>query len=66
VKATLVKSRTRAPATATTADAMVDAEAATEQTRNHRRTHEGNAIILRAMQETKQSKIEEKNLYTLV
>ena len=50
---------------ASTADAAMDAEAATKQTRNHRRTHEGNATIPR-VQETKQSKIKEKDLYRLV
>jgi len=52
----LVKSGTTAAA-----DAMVDAEAATEQTRSHKRTHEGNATVPR-VQETKQSKIKEKDL----
>jgi len=56
----LVKSGTGA--TATTAAP----EAATEQTRNHRRTDKGNAIVLQTMQETKQSNINEKDLYTLV
>jgi len=56
VKATFVKSGTTATA---------DAKATTKQIRNHRRTHEGNAIVPR-VQETKQSKIKEKDLYTLV
>ena len=48
MKATLVKGGTRAPATAT--DAGVDAEAATEQTKNHKKTNECNETVLRAMQ----------------
>ena len=52
-------------ATATTADTTTNAEAVTEQTKNHRRIDEGNETLLRAMQETKQSKKNEKYLYTI-
>jgi len=60
VKATLVKSGTGAPTTAT-----ADAEAATEQTKNNKRIDEGNETVLQAMQETKQSKKNEKDLYII-
>jgi len=56
VKATLAKS-----GTTVAADAAVEAEAATEHTKNQRRTHEGNAIVLQ-VQQTKQSKIKEKKI----
>jgi len=40
--------------TAAAADEAVDAEAATEHTRNHRGTYEGNAIVsMKAMQHMK-------------
>ena len=36
-----------------------------KQTKNHIRTDEGNETVLRAMQETKQSKKNEKKLYII-
>ena len=65
MKATLVKSITGAPTIVAAADAAANTEAATEQTKSHRRTDEGNETVLRAMQETKQSKKNEKDLYTI-
>jgi len=65
VTATLVKSGTRAPTTAAAADATTDAEATTKQIKNHRKTDLSNETVFRAMQETKQCKKNEKDLYTI-
>ena len=60
-----MKSGTGVLATATASDTAADAKAATKQTEKLTRTHEGNETVLRAMQETKQSKKNEKDIYKI-